>query len=142
MEYKVINTGSSKQIIPDNCIALNPDAEDKRPFAYYVWATYTDPARTVDLDSAIEGKGIQPPYIYWTNYKDLYITGRSDVRISRQHLEEMIPEYLEMLELALNQIRQTETTEPIAFIFCRVDCFGNEVPVGTSYGFQFVNHEK
>lgn len=138
MELKVINLSDGhKQIIPNSCTVLNPKMEGKRPYAYFVWPIPTQENLYIDFDASTEGRGFHTPFVYFTNFKDLYITGSNDTPINSKHLYEMVPEYLELNKLALDILHDDGLKQPFMLAYCLCDCMGNEVPIGTSHGYQF-----
>ncbi len=138
MELKVINLSNGyKQIIPDSCTILNPEMENKRSYAYLAWPIPLKENIYIDFHTSAEGKGLHTPFVYLTDYNDLYITGRNDTPIERKRLNDMTPDYFEMNKLALDILRKDGLDQPFMLAYCLCDCMGNEVPIGTSHGYQF-----
>lgn len=130
-------SGGAFQLIPDTIGLINPECESRKAYLYFVWAYYLDDRAS--LDEAIRGTRGIAAYGLLTDWLHLYAVGREDPSLPQSLLDAMLPVY-EMLEQTLiGRMRLlVEQGRAWAFSFCLCDMCGNEVPVGTSCGYEFV----
>lgn len=132
---KVVSLAHGKKIIiPSSVELLNPEAEGKKHFLYFVWPLSTEgPEHPCSLHEAIDGKGLGCAFGYLTDFYDLYKLGRHDAPMLRARFNAATVDYMDMTKRLCKALSE-KLDEGVewGYAWCICDVSGNEVPVGTS----------
>lgn len=136
MNIKVVNlSDDKKQIIPECVRILNPSQEGKTPYAYFVWVSSLgeDDAVLFDFHDSISGEGLCAPFLYFTNYENLWEAPAFLYDDSVTPKKGPVNDYLELIHLLAKQLYFSDFVyKPFVVVCALCDCTGRTVPVGIS----------
>ena len=128
-------TDGHKEIVPVNLTVLNPFREGKARYLYFAWPF--ELSNPCSFDDAVRGLGIAGVFGYFTDHRDLFKLGRHDASMRRSEFIAAQADYFELLDLVVNKVMPVvPANTPWSFGFCRCDCTGAKVPIGTSFSFE------